>query len=329
MHAWAARRARPRASLGSTPLPLRRLPPVPPRPCAGHADDDIGLDATHQIPSSQPPRPHLCAVFPPPPPYAGPGGRQRGPAHPRHQAGGRVARPGGVQGGQPQDLQGGRGSSSRCAVHVGHRTAPSLPALGTGASDPFAAAACWSRSSRRLQAAVPAAPPAPRDARPSCQARVDRSQFHLDVATIHTRRPPRPQTFEAEVYALTKEEGGRHTPFTSKYKPQFFIRTADISGTDRAQGLGTDARGARLHGHQAGRGTRRMPRRRQEGPWSMHAHREVLLAFRPNGLSYVHFRWASHPFHLPRASCSGRTARCPPCSQRLPAPPSSQLLLLP
>nr|BCL66135.1 mitochondrial translation factor Tu [Volvox africanus] len=36
--------------------------------------------------------------------------------------------------------------------------------------------------------------------------------------------------FEAEVYALTKEEGGRHTPFTSKYKPQFFIRTADVSG---------------------------------------------------------------------------------------------------
>ncbi|GFR43169.1 hypothetical protein Agub_g4218 [Astrephomene gubernaculifera] len=36
--------------------------------------------------------------------------------------------------------------------------------------------------------------------------------------------------FDAEIYALTKEEGGRHTPFTSKYKPQFFIRTADISG---------------------------------------------------------------------------------------------------
>uniref|UniRef100_A0A7R9YTT0 Elongation factor Tu n=1 Tax=Chlamydomonas euryale TaxID=1486919 RepID=A0A7R9YTT0_9CHLO len=36
--------------------------------------------------------------------------------------------------------------------------------------------------------------------------------------------------FEAEVYALTKEEGGRHTPFTSKYAPQFFFRTADING---------------------------------------------------------------------------------------------------
>ena len=36
--------------------------------------------------------------------------------------------------------------------------------------------------------------------------------------------------FEASVYALTKEEGGRHTPFFSKYKPQFFFRTADVTG---------------------------------------------------------------------------------------------------
>jgi len=36
--------------------------------------------------------------------------------------------------------------------------------------------------------------------------------------------------FEAEVYILTKEEGGRHTPFFTGYKPQFFIRTADVTG---------------------------------------------------------------------------------------------------
>jgi translation elongation factor EF-Tu-like GTPase len=40
------------------------------------------------------------------------------------------------------------------------------------------------------------------------------------------------QEFEAEVYALTKEEGGRHTPFTSKYMPQFFFRTADVNGME-------------------------------------------------------------------------------------------------
>ena len=36
--------------------------------------------------------------------------------------------------------------------------------------------------------------------------------------------------FKGEIYALTKDEGGRHTPFFSNYKPQFFFRTADITG---------------------------------------------------------------------------------------------------
>ena len=35
---------------------------------------------------------------------------------------------------------------------------------------------------------------------------------------------------EAEVYILTKEEGGRHTPFFNGYKPQFYIRTLDVTG---------------------------------------------------------------------------------------------------
>ncbi len=37
--------------------------------------------------------------------------------------------------------------------------------------------------------------------------------------------------FEAQVYVLSKEEGGRHTPFFSGYKPQFYIRTTDVTGT--------------------------------------------------------------------------------------------------
>ncbi len=37
--------------------------------------------------------------------------------------------------------------------------------------------------------------------------------------------------FEAEVYILKKEEGGRHTPFFSGYKPQFYVRTTDVTGT--------------------------------------------------------------------------------------------------
>ena len=36
--------------------------------------------------------------------------------------------------------------------------------------------------------------------------------------------------FEAKIYALTKDEGGRHTAFFSNYMPQFYMRTADITG---------------------------------------------------------------------------------------------------
>jgi elongation factor Tu len=36
--------------------------------------------------------------------------------------------------------------------------------------------------------------------------------------------------FESEVYILTKEEGGRHTPFFSNYRPQFYFRTTDVTG---------------------------------------------------------------------------------------------------
>jgi elongation factor Tu len=37
--------------------------------------------------------------------------------------------------------------------------------------------------------------------------------------------------FEAEVYCLSKDEGGRHTPFFSGYRPQFYFRTTDVTGT--------------------------------------------------------------------------------------------------
>lgn len=39
------------------------------------------------------------------------------------------------------------------------------------------------------------------------------------------------KSFEAEVYVLTKDEGGRHTAFFSNYRPQFFVRTADVTGS--------------------------------------------------------------------------------------------------
>jgi elongation factor Tu len=37
--------------------------------------------------------------------------------------------------------------------------------------------------------------------------------------------------FQAEAYILTKEEGGRHTPFFTNYRPQFYFRTTDVTGT--------------------------------------------------------------------------------------------------
>jgi elongation factor Tu len=37
--------------------------------------------------------------------------------------------------------------------------------------------------------------------------------------------------FDAEVYILSKEEGGRHTPFFKGYRPQFYFRTTDVTGT--------------------------------------------------------------------------------------------------
>jgi len=54
---------------------------------------------------------------------------------------------------------------------------------------------------------------------------VERGQVLAKPGTVtpHTE-------FDAEVYILSKEEGGRHTPFFTGYKPQFFIRTADVTG---------------------------------------------------------------------------------------------------
>ena len=54
---------------------------------------------------------------------------------------------------------------------------------------------------------------------------VERGQVLAKPATIH------PHTkFTGEVYVLTKEEGGRHTPFFNGYRPQFYFRTTDVTG---------------------------------------------------------------------------------------------------
>ena len=42
--------------------------------------------------------------------------------------------------------------------------------------------------------------------------------------------------FKAEVYCLTKDEGGRHTPFFNGYRPQFYFRTTDVTGVCQLPG---------------------------------------------------------------------------------------------
>jgi len=54
---------------------------------------------------------------------------------------------------------------------------------------------------------------------------IKRGQVLAKPGTVNTATK-----FEAEVYCLNKDEGGRHTPFFSNYRPQFFFRTADITG---------------------------------------------------------------------------------------------------
>ncbi len=59
---------------------------------------------------------------------------------------------------------------------------------------------------------------------------VERGQVLAKPGTIH------PHTkFKAQVYVLTKEEGGRHTPFFNGYRPQFYFRTTDVTGVIELQ----------------------------------------------------------------------------------------------
>ena len=54
---------------------------------------------------------------------------------------------------------------------------------------------------------------------------VERGQVLAKPGTVHPHKK-----FKAEVYVLTKEEGGRHTPFFANYRPQFYFRTTDVTG---------------------------------------------------------------------------------------------------
>ncbi len=55
---------------------------------------------------------------------------------------------------------------------------------------------------------------------------IERGQVIAKVGTIKPHKK-----FKAEIYVLSKDEGGRHTPFFSNYRPQFYFRTTDVTGT--------------------------------------------------------------------------------------------------
>lgn len=59
---------------------------------------------------------------------------------------------------------------------------------------------------------------------------IDKDAIKRGMVITHPGKVTPHTTFKAEVYILKKEEGGRHTPFHQKYRPQFYIRTLDVTG---------------------------------------------------------------------------------------------------
>ena len=59
---------------------------------------------------------------------------------------------------------------------------------------------------------------------------IDKDEIKRGMVLAHPGQVKPHDHFKAEVYILKKEEGGRHTPFHNKYRPQFYIRTLDVTG---------------------------------------------------------------------------------------------------
>ena len=59
---------------------------------------------------------------------------------------------------------------------------------------------------------------------------IEKDEIKRGMVICHPGKIKPHTTFKAEVYILKKEEGGRHTPFHNKYRPQFYLRTLDVTG---------------------------------------------------------------------------------------------------
>jgi elongation factor Tu len=60
---------------------------------------------------------------------------------------------------------------------------------------------------------------------------VDKDELERGMVIAHPKTITPHTKFKGEVYVLTKEEGGRHTPFFDGYRPQFYFRTTDVTGS--------------------------------------------------------------------------------------------------
>ncbi|MDA3866455.1 MAG: elongation factor Tu [Salinivirgaceae bacterium] len=60
---------------------------------------------------------------------------------------------------------------------------------------------------------------------------IDKNQIKRGMVIAHPKTITPHTKFKAEVYVLKKEEGGRHTPFHNNYRPQFYLRTLDVTGS--------------------------------------------------------------------------------------------------
>ena len=59
---------------------------------------------------------------------------------------------------------------------------------------------------------------------------IEKTDIKRGMVIVKTGSVTPHKKFKAEVYVLSKEEGGRHTPFHNKYRPQFYVRTTDVTG---------------------------------------------------------------------------------------------------
>src|SRR5690242_21025584 len=65
---------------------------------------------------------------------------------------------------------------------------------------------------------------------------VEKEDLERGMCVVQPKSVTPHTKFKAQVYVLTKEEGGRHTPFFNGYRPQFFFRTASVPGTTKLPG---------------------------------------------------------------------------------------------